>query len=473
MSAPEQGPCAAPVPSVVKTGVAPKESSNSGNVCGSRRGVSTGTQSNGSKGSGSNGNSSGNGSGSSSGGNSRRNSLTARKSSSGGCSSGRHRGEAYIEGDIKLRFLCPDDVEAVKGLCREWFPVEYPDFWYKDITNDKRFFSLAAAINTTIVGLLVAEVKTRARCHREDSNILSATFPGSTQVAYILSLGVVEEYRRRGIASALLENFLASLTSQTSGSRPTAKAVYLHVLASNTGAIRFYEKHKFQRHEFLPYYYSIHGQAKDGLSYVLYINGGQPPWTLIDYMKHFGSYISRIQPCNLPHAMARHTRNFFAARRSWVHLPHLPNMPSMPNMPNINMPNITMPNILSRIRGQGSSSSSSAAGPSGSSSNSGAGDSSDSSSSSSAEAVTVVDDTPSVASSSTSPAPSPVPVVVTVPMTPHEAGESSGSSRRSWLPSINVSGMSLLTRFGGQCYDSGEQNEPEEPEEYTNADHSL
>lgn len=37
----------------------------------------------------------------------------------------------------------------------------------------------------------------------QDSNILSATFPGSTQVAYILSLGVVEGYRRKGIGEFL------------------------------------------------------------------------------------------------------------------------------------------------------------------------------------------------------------------------------------------------------------------------------
>nr|XP_054763399.1 uncharacterized protein LOC129269986 [Lytechinus pictus] len=145
---------------------APKDRSDSHSSCDSSCGVTTSSGSS---------NGSNAGSGSNSGSSSRKNSLTARtvgsKGSNGGkTSSGKkHSGEAYIEGDIKLRFLCPEDVEAVKQLCRDWFPVEYPDFWYKDITNDKRFFSLAAAIGSTIVGLLVAEVKTRARCHREVS----------------------------------------------------------------------------------------------------------------------------------------------------------------------------------------------------------------------------------------------------------------------------------------------------------------
>ncbi len=61
-----------------------------------------------------------------------------------------------------------------------------------------------------------------------------------------------------------------------------------------------------------------------------------------DYMKHMGSYLSRIQPCTLPQAMARHTRNLFAGRRNWLPSVSLPNV-------NVNM------NILSRIRGQNSS----------------------------------------------------------------------------------------------------------------------
>ena len=37
----------------------------------------------------------------------------------------------------------------------------------------------------------------------------------------------------------------------------------------------------FRLHAFLPYYYNIKGKCKDGFSYVLYINGGHPPWSLL------------------------------------------------------------------------------------------------------------------------------------------------------------------------------------------------
>lgn len=59
------------------------------------------------------------------------------------------------------------------------------------------------------------------------------------------------------------------------------KAIYLHVLTTNTTAIHFYENRDFRQHHYLPYYYSIRGVLKDGFTYVLYINGGHPPWTIL------------------------------------------------------------------------------------------------------------------------------------------------------------------------------------------------
>ena len=79
-------------------------------------------------------------------------------------------------------------------------------------------------------------------------------------------------------ASMLLDSLISFLTSLE---HYDCKALYLHVLTSNMTAIRFYERRNFHRHNYLPYYYSIQGQPCDGFCYVLYINGGQPPWTLL------------------------------------------------------------------------------------------------------------------------------------------------------------------------------------------------
>uniref|UniRef100_T1JBL5 N-alpha-acetyltransferase 60 n=1 Tax=Strigamia maritima TaxID=126957 RepID=T1JBL5_STRMM len=179
---------------------------------------------------------------------------------------------------LQLRFLNPEDRNEVQNLCTEWFPIEYPESWYREITHSAKFYSLAAIYEHRIIGLIVAELKPNGKCHKEDQGILSHHFPNGTQLAYILSLGVVQDYRRNGIASLLLDNLIAHLTHSDNAQ---CKAIYLHVLTSNTTAIKFYERRHFKLHTYLPFYYSINGIAQDGYSYVLYLNGGHPPWTVL------------------------------------------------------------------------------------------------------------------------------------------------------------------------------------------------
>jgi len=200
--------------------------------------------------------------------------------------------------EVQLRFLGPDDIPEVRRLCLEWFPIDYPDCWYELITSNPKFYSLAATYNSMIIGIIVCEVKTRNRCNREDQDLLASYFPISTQLAYILSLGVDSCFRRNGIGSLLLESLISYLTN--SEHNHNCKAIYLHVLHTNITALHFYEKHNFRQHAFLPYYYSINGSPQDGYSYVLYINGGQPPWSIVDYVKHFGNILVKLQPCALP-----------------------------------------------------------------------------------------------------------------------------------------------------------------------------
>ncbi|KAL1451916.1 hypothetical protein WDU94_006247 [Cyamophila willieti] len=193
--------------------------------------------------------------------------------------------------NLQLRFLCPSDLKEVQALCQDWFPIDYPLSWYKDITSEPSFYSLAAIYNGVIIGLIVAEIRQYNSLNKEDRDILAASFDKHIEVGYILSLGVSENYRRNGIASLLLENLISHLTTAENSS---CKAIFLHVLTSNAPAIHFYEKRRFRLHSFLPYYYSIKGRSKDGFGYVLYINGGHPAWSLCDYVKHWCESLYRM-----------------------------------------------------------------------------------------------------------------------------------------------------------------------------------
>ncbi|KAI4877439.1 hypothetical protein NFI96_002002 [Prochilodus magdalenae] len=146
-----------------------------------------------------------------------------------------------------------------------WFRtgVGYPDSWYHDITSNKKFFSLAATFKGGIVGMIVAEIKGRTKVHKEDGDILASSFPVDTQVAYILSLGVVKEFRKHGIGSLLLDSLKDHISTTA---QDHCKAIYLHVLTTNLTAIHFYENRDFKQHHYLPYYYSIRGSALASLS---------------------------------------------------------------------------------------------------------------------------------------------------------------------------------------------------------------
>jgi len=195
--------------------------------------------------------------------------------------------------DIQLRFLSPQDIDQVKVLCGSWFPIDYPDTWYQEITSNPRFFSLAATLQGRIIGLIVAETKELSQLAKEDRTILASCFMKGTKVGYILSLGVCESYRKQGIASLLLENLISHLTSDAFIG---VKALYLHVLTTNSQAIIFYEHRGFVAHSFLPYYYSIKGKRKDGFTYVLYLNGGHPTWGALDYVKSCAMLLCSLSP---------------------------------------------------------------------------------------------------------------------------------------------------------------------------------
>ena len=212
---------------------------------------------------------------------------------------------------ISFRFLRPGDQSEVKSLCCDWFPIEYPDKWYDDISHDSKYYALAACETYTqrIIGLVVADILPLGSCNREDQQILHKSFSLTTPVCYILILGVVKEYRRQGLAGTLLQHLLNALYK-----RGTSKAVYLHVLYSNKQAIQFYQSKNFQYRIHLPYYYCIKGDNFDAYCFALYINGnyhllfffsiylylgGQPPFTLLEYFSSWWTYVIGTTPCRL------------------------------------------------------------------------------------------------------------------------------------------------------------------------------
>ena len=58
---------------------------------------------------------------------------------------------------------------------------------------------------------------------------------------YVMTLGVTDEYRHRGIGTVLMKSLVAAC-------KRSFVAIFLHVLSSNMRALAFYEKLGFERH---------------------------------------------------------------------------------------------------------------------------------------------------------------------------------------------------------------------------------
>ncbi|XP_003740466.2 N-alpha-acetyltransferase 60 [Galendromus occidentalis] len=206
---------------------------------------------------------------------------------------------------VQLRFLTISDVATVKVHCLDWFPIEYPDSWYLDITTDNgKYFSLAAVHLGQIIGVVVAQTKGLESCREEDQEILSAKFPLDSRVTYILVLGVCREYRRSGVASLLINSLLEYLRNEpVQNVTQRSRAVFLHVLSDNMAAISFYSRRGFVLHSYLPQYYEVRGVARDGYCYVRYINDGHAPYSGLDKIYHWLAYRAALLAgilCHLP-----------------------------------------------------------------------------------------------------------------------------------------------------------------------------
>lgn len=72
-----------------------------------------------------------------------------------------------LSAEVNYREFTPKIFFQVRTLCQDWFPIDYPLMWYKEITSSTRFYALAAVYNLTIIGLIVAEIKPYSRLNKE------------------------------------------------------------------------------------------------------------------------------------------------------------------------------------------------------------------------------------------------------------------------------------------------------------------
>ncbi|KAL9940506.1 hypothetical protein V8E36_001211 [Tilletia maclaganii] len=110
------------------------------------------------------------------------------------------KGRKQERSSISLTAPTPNNIGQVRKLNSVLFPVRYSDKWYKDILkSDNVALSRLGLYNDIPVAVLSARYEQASSTHPAET--------GGVNI-YLMTLGVLAPYRRRGLASELLRNLL-------------------------------------------------------------------------------------------------------------------------------------------------------------------------------------------------------------------------------------------------------------------------
>lgn len=155
--------------------------------------------------------------------------------------------------------VLPHELEEVRTLHTEWFPVDYNEDFFRSITNDPDVVTVLAELKNSrfskIVGLATIGIRRKEKRYNFDGDLLPHLGLASDDhtISYIFTLGVVDELRKRGLASVLL----AECVRRVEATDPTCPVIFLHVIEYNRAAMRLYEKNGFKEFKTEPQFYKL------------------------------------------------------------------------------------------------------------------------------------------------------------------------------------------------------------------------
>ena len=182
--------------------------------------------------------------------------------------------------------LSPENVEEVKKLHIEWFPVKYEEEFFNQtiINNQGQYFSVAAfyyiktgenEYKEIILGLIICqwvyvENNFFKMTNKEIGKEISDNINYEEEVklflsgekfyhcAYIMSLGVIDECRKMGIATTMLKSIYNYIICFD-----LVVGIYLNVISTNTSAKKFYEKNGLKCVNHIKDFYPVGNKVYD------------------------------------------------------------------------------------------------------------------------------------------------------------------------------------------------------------------
>ena len=130
-----------------------------------------------------------------------------------------------------LRKFTTSDLQRIMQINRLCLPENYSDYFFTDLARKFSETFLIAEEKGEIVGYIMCRIET---------GLSNFGFGGIIKKGHVVSVAVMPDHRRHGIAEALLKKAFEGMK------RYNAKQCFLEVRVSNDPAVGFYKKLGFE-----------------------------------------------------------------------------------------------------------------------------------------------------------------------------------------------------------------------------------
>lgn len=143
-------------------------------------------------------------------------------------------------GDYVIRRCQSEDIQSVIGVNLTTLPEHYSDYFFESILKELPESFVVAELDRRVVGYIMCKIEFGFSNFRK---------LGFVKKGHVVSVGVLEEHRGKGLGKALMLEGISGLMSRR------GDEIYLEVRVSNVSAIAMYEKLGFTIKSRLRSYY--------------------------------------------------------------------------------------------------------------------------------------------------------------------------------------------------------------------------
>ena len=146
-----------------------------------------------------------------------------------------------MEVNYNLRLFEPSDLGGVISINRRCLPENYSTGFFMNLFKRFPKTFIVAELDNEIIGYIMCRIET---------GIPSFKMLGITRKGHVISIAVLPEHHRKGIANRLIKTALKAMEDYN------AKECYLEVRESNIAAINLYKKLAFIQAKTITNYYA-------------------------------------------------------------------------------------------------------------------------------------------------------------------------------------------------------------------------